>query len=64
MTALILAGWTAQKGAGAAGWNVENGYMEVVPGTGGIESETHFGDCQLHPEWAVSSIVKGESQGR
>jgi hypothetical protein len=59
-----LAGWLAQKGGGAAGWNVTDGYMEVVPGTGGIESKAHFGDCQLHLEWAAPAAVKGDSQGR
>lgn len=59
-----LSGWVAQKGGGAAGWKVEDGYMEVVPGTGGIETKTHFGDCQLHVEWAAPTEVKGDSQGR
>lgn len=57
-----LSGWNGRDGA--APWKVENGYMEVVPGAGGIESQTHFGDCQLHIEWAAPALVKGESQGR
>ncbi len=47
-----------------AQWKVENGYMEVVPKTGNIQTREHFGDCQLHVEWAAPSEVKGESQGR
>jgi len=49
---------------GPAKWKVEKGCMEVVPGSGGITSRDHFGDCQLHVEFAEPSVVKGESQGR
>ena len=37
-----LANWRSQDSThGPARWKVENGYMEVVPGTGGIEKR-HF----------------------
>ena len=58
-----LSSWMSQKGDNAR-WKVENGYMEVVPGTGDIHTRSEFGDCQLHLEWAAPSTVKGESQGR
>ncbi|MGC8668505.1 MAG: 3-keto-disaccharide hydrolase [Chthonomonadales bacterium] len=58
-----LEGWLS-VGGGPARWKVENGYMEVVPGTGDIETKEHFGDCQLHLEWAAPTVIKGESQGR
>jgi len=58
-----LSGWVGKEG-GEPGWKVENGYMEVVPKTGSIQSKEHFGDCQLHVEWAAPAEVKGESQGR
>ncbi len=58
-----LDGWVSKKG-GPAQWKVENGYMEVVPGTGNIQTKEHFGSCQLHLEWAAPMIVKGEGQGR
>lgn len=58
-----LSGWEAVRG-GEAGWKVENGYMEVVPGTGDIQTKELLGDCQLHLEWAAPAVVKGESQGR
>jgi hypothetical protein len=32
--------------------------------TGNIETKEHFGDCQLHIEWAAPAEVKGDSQGR
>jgi hypothetical protein len=45
-------------------WTVENGVLQVAPGTGDIETRDAFGDCQLHLEWAAPASVKGESQGR
>lgn len=57
-----LSPWKGRDGA--AQWKVEDGYMEVVPRTGNIETKLHFGDCQLHLEWAAPAVVKGDSQGR
>ena len=57
-----LSGWAAKDGE--PGWKVENGHMEVVPRSGSIQTKHHFGDCQLHVEWATPAEVKGESQGR
>ena len=45
-------------------WKVENGYMEVVPGTGSLSSKEKFGDCQIHIEWTTPAQVSGSSQGR
>lgn len=60
-----LSKWkSAGKAGGDAKWKVENGVMEVVPGTGDIETREHFGDAQIHLEWAAPTVVKGESQGR
>ncbi|MCC6443536.1 MAG: DUF1080 domain-containing protein [Armatimonadetes bacterium] len=59
-----LSGWKSAAGEGEAKWKVENGYMEVAPGTGDIRTKEEFGDCQLHLEFATPSVVKGESQGR
>lgn len=53
-----------KSGGGPAGWKVENGYMEVVPGAGGIRTKQHFGDIQIHVEMASPVVVKGEGQGR
>ncbi|MCX7016247.1 MAG: DUF1080 domain-containing protein [Candidatus Sumerlaeota bacterium] len=58
-----LSGWIG-KGGGAAQWKVENGYMEVVPTTGNIQTKAPFGDCQLHVEFATPEKVEGDSQGR
>ena len=58
-----LALWVSARG-GAPGWQVEYGYVEVVPGTGAIETRAHFGDCQLHLEWAAPAVVTGAGQER
>ncbi len=57
-----LTGWTGRDGG--AEWRLEEDYMEVEPGTGDIQTEETFGDCQLHVEWAAPAEVKGEGQGR
>lgn len=59
-----LDGWLSGKTNGPAQWKVDNGYMEVVPGTGNIYSKEAFGSCQLHVEMATPEVVKGEGQGR
>lgn len=46
------------------GWKVENGYMEVVGGTGSIQSKETFGDCQIHVEWMAPYPPTGRDQGR
>ena len=53
-----------KEGGGAPGWRVENGYVEVVPGAGGIASREAFGDAQLHVEWMAPLPAVGESQER
>ncbi len=47
-----------------AQWKVENGYFEVVPGTGDLLTREKFGDCQLHVEWSELPDVRGASQAR
>jgi hypothetical protein len=59
-----LSGWVRAADGAAAQWKVEDGYMEVVPGTGNIRTKEHFGSCQLHVELASPTVVKGDSQGR
>lgn len=46
-------------------WKVENGYFEIVPRTGAIETRAKdFGNAQFHIEWATPAEVKGQGQGR
>jgi hypothetical protein len=58
-----LSAWTHDDGS-AAQWSVQDGVAQVVPGTGGIQTEQSFGDVQLHVEWAAPSEIEGEGQGR
>lgn len=58
-----LSPWEGANGE-APQWKVENGYMEVVPGTGNIRTRQHFGDGQWHIEWAAPSEIESQSQGR
>jgi len=48
----------------AAKWKVIDGYAEVAPGTGDIQTRDKFGDVQLHIEWATPAVPKGEGQER
>ncbi len=47
-----------------APWKLENGYIEVLPGSGDIQTKQAFGSCQLHIEWAAPELVQGKDQGR
>ena len=55
--------WKKEDGK-PAGWKVENGYMEVVPGAGGIATIDGFGDAQLHVEWMAPRPAEGKGQDR
>lgn len=57
-----LSKWRDAK-TNAAGWKVENGYVEIVH-AGDIFTREEFGDVQLHVEWAAPAEVKGKDQGR
>jgi hypothetical protein len=60
-----LASWrTADSVKGPAKWKVENGYMEVVRGTGSIETTQGFGDAHLHVEWSAPNPPTGSGQNR
>ncbi len=53
-----------ESGTELARWKVQDGYMEVVAGTGGIRTARDFGDVQLHIEWMTPTPPRGESQER
>jgi 2-keto-4-pentenoate hydratase/2-oxohepta-3-ene-1,7-dioic acid hydratase in catechol pathway len=60
-----LANWRTNDDARSpAKWKVENGYMEVVKGAGGIESAQGFGDVQLHVEFISPQPPAGEGHDR
>jgi hypothetical protein len=58
-----LSGWLNRDGV-AAEWNLQEDYMEVLPGSGDIQTKENLPDGQLHLEWAAPEAIKGESQGR
>jgi hypothetical protein len=58
-----LSRWVGDSGQ-AAGWKVENGYAEVVAGSGNLHTRQAFGDCQLHIEWMAPTPAHGEGQER
>jgi hypothetical protein len=58
-----LDAWKSSDG-GPAKWRVAEGYFEIVPGTGPIETKQKFGDVQLHVEWASPNPPKGVGQDR
>jgi hypothetical protein len=57
-----LSHWKCEKGD--VKWKVKDGYMEVAPHTGGIETKETFGNFQLHIEFAEPEQVQGNSQER
>lgn len=59
-----LANWRKKGSDAPAGWKVENGYMEIVPGTGDIQSTYAFGDAQLHIEYMTPAPPRGKDQDR
>jgi hypothetical protein len=58
-----LSRWRSDSGKPAA-WTVRDGYMEVKPGAGTIQTAQGFGSVQLHIEWASPTPPEGESQER
>lgn len=58
-----LSQWQQTDGSPAK-WKVAGGAVTVVKGTGNIQTNRAFGDCQLHIEWRTPVKVEGESQER
>ena len=55
--------WESVNG-GPAGWQVADGAITVVAGSGDIRSRQVFENMQLHLEWRSPMEVVGDSQGR
>lgn len=53
--------WRRERG-GHVGWEIVNGAMKVVPGTGSIVTKQKFNDFKLHIEFNVSSMPGFEGQ--
>lgn len=45
-------------------WKIEKDYMEIVPGTGAIQTKESFGDVFLHVEWASPDEPDRKGQDR
>lgn len=58
-----LSNWQSVKG-GDAPWQVVDGDMRSVPGSGDIQTKQQFGDVQVHVEWLEPEGTKGRSQRR
>lgn len=58
-----LSKFTSSNG-GEPKWKVENGYMEVVGGSGSLWTKEKFADFQMHVEFATPASGAGSSQGR
>lgn len=58
-----LAQWVARQG-GEVRWKVQDGYAEVVPGTGDIYSQARFTDFQLHVEFWLPLMADKTGQAR
>jgi hypothetical protein len=58
-----LSAWTTENDRPVR-WRVVDGAMEVVAGTGGIQTREGFGDVQLHVEWMSPLPARGTDQDR
>jgi hypothetical protein len=59
-----LSKWVNRKDGGPAGWKVQNGAMEVVPGSGDIHTRDTFNDYQLHVEFWLPFMPQASGQAR
>jgi len=59
-----LSNWQTRSG-GTAGWEVKDGIITVVPGTGDIMTKETFTDFYLHLEWMEPDMpdAKGQAKG-
>ena len=58
-----LAGWESPDGS-EPDWTEADGYVEVSPGSGDIQTTTELGDSQIHLEWRVPEGVSGSGTDR
>jgi len=54
--------WTHTNGSPAS-WNLMDGFMEISPGSGNLQTRRSFGDVQLHIEWATPNSGTGQDSG-
>ena len=56
--------WENAKDGSPIEWKLVEGAMEVVRGTGMIQTKKKYGYGQYHVEWCTPEEVKGSGQGR
>ncbi len=56
--------WMSERDSSEAKWKIEDNYMTVVGGTGGIMTRQAFGDIQLHLEFRTPAKIESQGQGR
>ena len=59
---VLFDGTNLSEWDGGDAWLIEDGV--AIPNQTDIYSKRHFGDIQLHLEWASPEAIKGEGQGR
>ena len=59
-----LSKWVNRKDGRSAGWKVQGGHVEVVPGNGDILTRETFTDYQLHIEFWLPYMPEATGQGR
>lgn len=55
--------WVGRDDA-APKWELKDGVVTVVKGTGDMKTKKTFGDAQIHIEWRAPTVIVGEGQGR
>jgi hypothetical protein len=59
-----LSRWVMKKDRAPPAWKLENGYVEVVPGTGFLTTREKFGDFKLHVEFWIPRMPLSFGQAR
>lgn len=58
------AAWQKVKSDEPCPWELRDGGLWCKPGSGGIETKQHFGDCQVHLQFAVPAMPEATGQGK
>lgn len=59
-----LKGWVSTRTGSSASWQVKDGYIQVAPGKGDIETQAHFNDFSLHVEFWIPFLPEKQGQDR
>ena len=56
--------WVKRGTGGQIDWPVRDGYVEIVPGSGDIQTVERFGDCRVHLEFWLPLMADAVGQAR